>query len=57
MYHLTKHHPMKMYGGVDAFLTSALDGSEWSASHPGKFTPRNRTTGTLNKKLGGPQGW
>jgi hypothetical protein len=33
---------MKVYGGVDVyihiFLTSALVGSEWSASHPGRFT-------------------
>jgi hypothetical protein len=27
-------------------LTSALDGSEWSASHPGHFTPRERAPGT-----------
>jgi hypothetical protein len=34
---------MKAYGGVDVqvhiFLTSALDGREWSASRPGRFTP------------------
>jgi hypothetical protein len=33
---------MKAYGGVDLemyiFLTSALAGSEWSASRPGRFT-------------------
>jgi hypothetical protein len=27
-------------------LTSALDGGEWSASHPGRFTPRERALGT-----------
>jgi hypothetical protein len=27
-------------------LTSALDGGEWSASHPGSFTPRERAPGT-----------
>jgi len=27
-------------------LTSALDGDEWSASHPGCFTPRERAPGT-----------
>jgi hypothetical protein len=27
-------------------LTSALDGGEWSASRPGRFTPRERPLGT-----------
>jgi hypothetical protein len=27
-------------------LTSALEGGEWSASRPGRFTPRERDTGT-----------
>jgi hypothetical protein len=27
-------------------LTSALDGREWSASRPGRFTPRERAPGT-----------
>jgi len=26
--------------------TSALDGGEWSASRPGRFTPRERAPGT-----------
>jgi hypothetical protein len=26
-------------------LTSALDGGEWSASHPGRLTPRERAPG------------
>jgi hypothetical protein len=34
---------MKVYGGVDVythiFLTSAVDGGEWSASRPARFTP------------------
>jgi len=34
---------MKAYGGMEvqlhAFLTSALNGSEWTASRPGRFTP------------------
>jgi hypothetical protein len=41
---------MKTYGVVEvylqAFLTSALDGGECSASCPGRFTPRERATGT-----------
>jgi hypothetical protein len=41
---------MKAYGGVDVqiniFLTSALAGSEWSASRPGRFTPGERALGT-----------
>jgi hypothetical protein len=41
---------MKVYGGVDVlihvFLTSALIGGEWSASHPGRFTPGKRAPRT-----------
>jgi hypothetical protein len=34
-------------GGVaPPFLTSALDGGEWSASHPGRFTSWERAPGT-----------
>jgi hypothetical protein len=29
-------------------LTLALDGDEWSASRPGRFTPRERAPGTNN---------
>jgi hypothetical protein len=31
---------------LHAFLTSAVDGSEWSASRPGRFTLRERTPDT-----------
>jgi hypothetical protein len=37
---------MKTYGNEDitpSFLTSALDGSEWSASHPSRFTPEKES--------------
>jgi hypothetical protein len=41
---------MKTYRGVEAyihaFLTSALDGGEWSASRLGRFAPRERAPGT-----------
>jgi hypothetical protein len=41
---LTEHHAMKVYWGVEYSsthsLTSALDGGEWSASLPGRFTPK-----------------
>jgi hypothetical protein len=41
---------MKAYWEVEvklhAFLTSALDGGEWPASHSGHFTPRERAPGT-----------
>jgi hypothetical protein len=40
---------MKADWGV---LTSALDGGEWSASGPGRFTPRERSHG---RRLGKPQ--
>jgi hypothetical protein len=47
---LTNHHAMKTNGGVEvyrhAFLTFALDGGEWSASRPGRFTPREIFPGT-----------
>jgi hypothetical protein len=40
---------MKTYWEVElhAFWTSELDGGEWSASRPGRFTPRERAPGTL----------
>jgi hypothetical protein len=47
---LTKHHTMKTYWewrySSTHSLTSALDGSEWSASRPARFTPRERAPST-----------
>jgi hypothetical protein len=41
---------MKAYGEVDVqihiFLTSVLDGGEWSASRPDRFTPGEGAQGT-----------
>jgi hypothetical protein len=34
-----------MYSSAHS-LTPALDGDEWSASRPGRFTPRKRAIGT-----------
>jgi hypothetical protein len=34
-----------MYSSTHS-LTSALDGGEWSASRPDRFTPRERSPGT-----------
>jgi hypothetical protein len=34
-----------MYSSTHS-LTSALDGGEWSASRPGRFTPKERAPGT-----------
>jgi hypothetical protein len=31
---------------INAFVTSALQGGEWSASRPGRFTSRERAPGT-----------
>jgi hypothetical protein len=52
---------MKAYWGSGGIaprysLTSALDGSEWSASHSGHFTPRERAPGPQSRSgLGGEE--
>jgi hypothetical protein len=39
--------PWRRIGGTEVKLqTSASDGDEWSASRPGRFTPRERAPGT-----------
>jgi hypothetical protein len=52
---LTKHYAMKTYWGVEiwrhAFMTSALDASEYSASRFGRFTTRERAP--LTNLIGG----
>jgi len=42
---------------LHAFLTSAFDGGEWSASSPGRFILGKRPQDPLDRRLGGPQGW
>jgi hypothetical protein len=52
---LTKYHAMKTYWGVEvqlhAFLISALDGGEWSASRTGRFDPWERAERQINKDV------
>jgi hypothetical protein len=47
---LTKQHAIKKYWewrySTTHYLMSALYGGEWSASRPGRFTPRERAPGT-----------
>jgi hypothetical protein len=43
---------MRCGGIVRPFLTSALDGGEWSVSRPGRLTWY-----ILGKRLGGPHSW
>jgi hypothetical protein len=43
---LTEHHAKKRRNISMHSLTSALDEGEWPASHPGRFTSRERTPGT-----------
>jgi hypothetical protein len=44
--------------GVDVllhlFLTSVLDGGEWSVSQPGNFAPKKEPQYQSNRKLGWP---
>jgi hypothetical protein len=45
---LTKHQAMKALGSggmAPHILDSTLNGGEWSASRPGRFTPRKRAPG------------
>jgi hypothetical protein len=42
-----RHEGVFGIGGLaPRILTSALDGSEWSASHTGRFIPKEKAPGT-----------
>jgi len=47
----TEHHAMKEYWVVELalqeFLSLALYEGEWSVSHPGRFTPRERSLASI----------
>jgi hypothetical protein len=38
---------------IHSFFTSALAGSEWSTSHPGRFNPRKELRYPENRRQGG----
>jgi len=54
---LTEHHAMEVYWGVEvlihAFLTSALDGRDWSVSRPD--IQGKSSCYPWDRRLGGPQ--
>jgi hypothetical protein len=57
---LVKHNATKTCWGSEdinlPFLTSALDGGEWSASRHGRYNPRERASRyLLYRRLAGPQ--
>jgi hypothetical protein len=57
---LIGHHTMKTYWGLEvylhSFLTSALDGGEWSVSLNGHFFPLGKSPRyPLDRRLGGHQ--
>jgi hypothetical protein len=48
------HEDVSGNGGIaPPFLTSVLDGGEWSASRLGRFTPGKIPKYPLDRKLGG----
>jgi hypothetical protein len=54
----TRHEDLWGSGSIaPPFMTSVLDGGEWSASRPSCFTPGKDTPYPLDRKLGGPQSW
>ena len=42
---------------LHSFLTSALEGEDWSTSRPGRFIPYEEPLYPLNRGLVGPQSW
>jgi hypothetical protein len=49
---LIKHHILRIYGEEDVqlhpFQTSALNGTQWSTPHSGRYIPTGRITAKLD---------
>ena len=41
---------------LEASVTAALEGGEWSAASPGRTLPPGKTRYSFYRRLGGPQG-
>ena len=51
-------HTIKTYRGSKlSFFASALEGGQWSTSHPDLFTPGKWPRYSLSRSLGGPHRW
>jgi len=52
---MPSRHMGKVAVWLPSFVTAALDGSYWSASHTCIIMPRKEPLYSLNRRLGGPQ--
>jgi hypothetical protein len=52
---LIKHHTIRLIGSGGVTLPFLTSEGEWSASYLVRFTPRERTPVSLNRRLVGPQ--
>jgi hypothetical protein len=56
-YHYAEAKRERRYSSY-SFLTSALDGGQWSASCPGRASPLGKDPQyPLDRRLGGPHSW
>jgi hypothetical protein len=54
-YPLLKYHDLETYWGSGSIAPRILDGGEWSASRPGRFTSGEELPVGLDGRLGGSQ--